>query len=401
MQTTYPEDTFRHTTEYRGDSLTITITPRWWLETTFALFIAPFWLVVTGMIVYSYLLSLIDGSYMATIDRFLQSPAESLFLAIFFGPIEILTMFAVMAYGGWYTYLLLWQLGGREIITVNEQTLMVRKQLFGVGRSQVYQARHIRRLRVARHIIHTAQNNTQIRCDPLVFDYGASTIRLGLHQGKAENRHIAQAIQKHFPRYTTAGRRLAGRNQRDRQEHIAGALRPPQPRYTLHAHGDSFTVSIPARKNWVVIAGLVALLYFCAGVELTILYFMWHLGMPIAIALLPLCILIPLGFSSISSILWQLFGKEIITVTPRAITAQKRLPGFSRTKTYPAGQIGDLRVLQYAGNALWRPLPFRYPITFYHRGRPVRIAYETTQAENHRLLKLITGRFPQYGGPVN
>ncbi|MCB8943230.1 MAG: hypothetical protein H6658_05700 [Ardenticatenaceae bacterium] len=103
-------------------------------------------------------------------------------------------------------YVLLWQLIGKEKITVNHGGLTIRREIFGFSRPKEYLANHITGLRVStdRHNLPDwvrLLNLWGIESGILAFDYGAKTFRFGNGIGEAEAKQIFNEIQLHFPKY--------------------------------------------------------------------------------------------------------------------------------------------------------------------------------------------------------
>lgn len=101
----------------------------------------------------------------------------------------------------------LWQLAGREILTVNSSALIYRVEVFGIGISRSYGASDIRNLRATAYPAST--NWTRRNMFPplfgaehgtLAFDYGARTIRVGASLDEAEARLLVSSLAPHLPR---------------------------------------------------------------------------------------------------------------------------------------------------------------------------------------------------------
>jgi hypothetical protein len=97
-------------------------------------------------------------------------------------------------FGGAAAFLtLLWNLAGREIITLSSITLTERTEIFGLGRSRSYQISEIKSLRASSDAsfgFHRAGRGALPfgagTIGSLAFDYGARTIRMAPSLDEAE-----------------------------------------------------------------------------------------------------------------------------------------------------------------------------------------------------------------------
>jgi hypothetical protein len=105
---------------------------------------------------------------------------------------------------GFLIYVLCWNLAGREVVLVNAQDLITRREVFGMGRSQEFDRMQVR----------------DLRCSPLAynpydfasgmafwgmgggligFDYGARTYRFGAGLDEAEAKMLVATLGERFP----------------------------------------------------------------------------------------------------------------------------------------------------------------------------------------------------------
>ncbi len=83
-------------------------------------------------------------------------------------------------------YIWLWQMKGCEVITVSPTALIIKRAIFGWGRSKHYDVTGIRQLRV-------------VPFNTLTFDYGRKTIRFGAGVGETEARYILLILTLRVP----------------------------------------------------------------------------------------------------------------------------------------------------------------------------------------------------------
>jgi hypothetical protein len=99
---------------------------------------------------------------------------------------------------------LLWQLRGREIITLTPRMLEIRRDIFGIGSSRRYDLTQVRFLRVAPQPFNPydfrgAFTFWGLGGGVLAFDYGFRTYRFGGGIDEAEARMIAQTLMDRSP----------------------------------------------------------------------------------------------------------------------------------------------------------------------------------------------------------
>lgn len=194
-------------------------------------------------------------------------------------------------------------------------------------------------------------------------------------------------------------------------------IEPTQPRYTIDHQGSALTITIPARKNPIVVVFMTIWLCIWGGMGLFMLIpFGGFAILPLllglteeteALAALPFACFAGLGglfallvwgggFSIVGYfLLWQFVGKEIITVDSWAINVQRKLFRFGRIKSYKAEHIQNMRVEIYTRRG--RRSTYTYwPLTFDYGTSTIRIAKEATEVENKQILETIQEQFSQY-----
>ena len=100
---------------------------------------------------------------------------------------------------------ILWMLRGREVVTVDRDALVVRREVFGVGPTQEYEARHISNLRASPLPFGVgAYGSSPLALlrqglGTIAFDYGAKTYRFGIAMEEAEARILIRQIEGKMP----------------------------------------------------------------------------------------------------------------------------------------------------------------------------------------------------------
>ncbi|MDZ7291905.1 MAG: hypothetical protein ONB44_09660 [candidate division KSB1 bacterium] len=119
----------------------------------------------------------------------------------------LLFLTALAAGGASILRALLWQLAGKEIITVTSSTITVRHQVLGLGTSKEYHAQHIKNLRLspAAHDPQdwwfAATNFSAFEDGRICFDYGTKIVQLCSQIDEAEAKQIFAELQHRFPHY--------------------------------------------------------------------------------------------------------------------------------------------------------------------------------------------------------
>ena len=97
--------------------------------------------------------------------------------------------------------MLAWTTAGNERVTIDTDTLAVRREAFGIGYTRRYAVSSVRALRVVDDASSTSSFGGFGRGDPfglrsgsLAFDYGAKTIRFGSGVDAAEARYIVSRV---------------------------------------------------------------------------------------------------------------------------------------------------------------------------------------------------------------
>lgn len=97
--------------------------------------------------------------------------------------------------GGFALVTWLWNLAGKEIITLDGNALTIRKAVWGVGPAKRYDFAYVDRLRVS-------ADSQGPWAEGLAFDYGADMIRFGRGLSPAEAHEVWTRIADRFPTLT-------------------------------------------------------------------------------------------------------------------------------------------------------------------------------------------------------
>lgn len=110
--------------------------------------------------------------------------------------------FAVWTVGGLLAiYALLWQAMGQEMVTIQGQTLTIRRDIGGVGFDKAYDFVRARDLRVGSVEFNPLDISAALQLwgiggGAVAFDYETTTVRFGIGLDEAEAKHIVADITK-------------------------------------------------------------------------------------------------------------------------------------------------------------------------------------------------------------
>jgi hypothetical protein len=181
-------------------------------------------------------------------------------------------------------------------------------------------------------------------------------------------------------------------------------LEPTLPRYQLAQIGDRLEVTVAARRSWPV------LLFLCLWLT------MWSAGFSQGAHIVfkgtdqvaPLFMGVWLtgwtigGLAALSTILWQLVGKEHITADHDGIAYRVAIFGIGRTRSYGLHAIGNLRAVDFAISAFHNQNTLRAPffgtvtgpIAFDYGAKTVRIGASLDEAEARSLVTRLREQLP-------
>jgi hypothetical protein len=116
----------------------------------------------------------------------------------------MLAWFGVWTLGGAFAiYALLWQVMGKEILTVHGQTFTTRRDVGGFGFAKEYDLLQMKGLRVEPPRFNPIDVSSSLQLwgvggGVIVFDYGAKSHRFGIGLDEASAKQVVTAIKKRF-----------------------------------------------------------------------------------------------------------------------------------------------------------------------------------------------------------
>lgn len=179
-------------------------------------------------------------------------------------------------------------------------------------------------------------------------------------------------------------------------------VEPASPRFSLSPMPDGISASIPARKNW----------FYCLFLPLWLCG--WGLGEFTAIHEIasgkgmPFVLVWLAGWSvggcwAVCMLLWQLAGREVITVTAGELVYRVAFCGIGRTRRFSLPEIRRLRAVDYSNGVFshqnkWSPPLFGSgvgPIAFDYGARTYRMAPSLDEAEGYHLVLALREFLPR------
>jgi hypothetical protein len=109
--------------------------------------------------------------------------------------------------GGFVAATILWQLAGKEVLSINPTLFEHRVEAFGLGRTRSYKKTEIKNLRATEYSSNPFTNQTAMLppltgagYGPVAFDYGARTFRMAPALEEAEAKLLVEKLAPHLPR---------------------------------------------------------------------------------------------------------------------------------------------------------------------------------------------------------
>jgi hypothetical protein len=193
----------RHTVEYLDGNLQITLpSKKNYLRMVWYVVWLAMWAFIS-LNVFIFIAFLLGGVVITFVSSAGKAgdPTSFLLILAFLGFFFV----ALVAMGGAVLYDLLWQIVGREVISVDPEQLQVARQLFGLNKTSDYSLVHVSDLRVGAptQISRLLPKVFALLLDNdgmIAFDYGAKTYRFGLEIDEAEAKQIVGKILERLPR---------------------------------------------------------------------------------------------------------------------------------------------------------------------------------------------------------
>jgi len=390
----------KHKFEDLGDTLRFTIpNPKSWRFIAFS----SAWLLPPVIFLIIGLWALIAPNNSVHIDL-PSSLVSLLYLIPYFGVWIGIPLFA-----------LLWQLTGKEIIVVTQQSICLKWSIAGVGRSVEYPAREIQNLRISTNGSRRPWPNFLSRqlgnffSRKVAFNYKGKEKQFAGLIDEAEARQIVEAVQRRFSVYGVLERKIESELQ----------LKPP--RLEIDSEKELLRIKVPSRKS---IRAILLPLYFVAGLTLVFLFMTYEIvvsmfiGDPGPRQSLELTWISVLGsglvflfvgfivFAFVANwlmwlyqLLWPLIGCEIIELNSAALTLRYKVGLYQWFNKFDGEYLSNFRVAALAGDHSF-PAPVNTSnnglVMFDYGAKTYYCGDGADKPEAHQIVSLIQQRFPQY-----
>ena len=181
-------------------------------------------------------------------------------------------------------------------------------------------------------------------------------------------------------------------------------VEPQAARFHVEVTPDGLRAVIPARRNWFVMLFLIAWLggwvfgEVSASGELlrhgdktpTAFLAFWLLGWTLG------------GAFAATAVVWQLAGREVISVSSNTLLHRAEAFGFGWNRSYKASEVRNFRSTEYSSNAFTNQRAWFPPVTgsgfgpvaFDYGARTIRMAPSLEEAEARMLVRELSSRLP-------
>jgi hypothetical protein len=182
-------------------------------------------------------------------------------------------------------------------------------------------------------------------------------------------------------------------------------IEPQAPRFTIESTPDGLRAVVPARRNWLVVVFLCAWLVGWVFGEVTavqqllspsektphLFLLAWLVGWTIG------------GAFALVAVVWQLAGREVISVSAATLLHRIEALGIGWSRAYKASEVKNLRATEYlstsfTNQAVWFPPlmgPGFGPVAFDYGARTLRLGASLEEAEGKLLAERLATRLPR------
>ena len=167
---------------------------------------------------------------------------------------------------------------------------------------------------------------------------------------------------------------------------------PPPTRSRIQELGDQLIVHFRPRRSWGTLAFLAFWLTFWTAGGIAAFTQLLHgdLGAGLFI-LLWLCFW-AFGEATVAGIIaWQLFGRELLLVSPEQLEVRKQIGPFTKTKRYEVPLVRDLEAARARGDEDERPRK-DFCLAFEYDDKPVRVGEGMSEREAEQIAATISAR---------
>ncbi|MGM9514664.1 hypothetical protein ACS5PK_10465 [Roseateles sp. DB2] len=179
-------------------------------------------------------------------------------------------------------------------------------------------------------------------------------------------------------------------------------ITPQAPRYQLSINADGLQAAIPARRSTFALLFLLLWLGGWAFGEMQAIEQLLHPSdmAPTAFLALWLAGWTAGGLAAVGTLLWQIAGRELLTVNATALAHRIEVFGLGLTRNYAAHEVKALRAAPDSALAQYQALlppfmgPARGALAFDYGARTIRLAPGIDEAEARELAAQLASRLP-------
>lgn len=189
---------------------------------------------------------------------------------------------------------------------------------------------------------------------------------------------------------------------------MTALVAPARMRSTMAEKNGVVSIRIPARRNWFLIVLLGAWLCAWFAAEVFIPYFVLRgafrprgVAAPFPFLLFWIAGLTLAGAFGLYAWTWSAFGREVVELDGRRLSARREPIGIPTRKDYDLLHVRNLRVVPFDGSTWWSRDPLAGmrsgPLAFDYGAKTVRFGAGIDEAEARMILDSIRTRFPELG----
>jgi len=176
------------------------------------------------------------------------------------------------------------------------------------------------------------------------------------------------------------------------------------PRFRSEVTPQGLRIVIPARRNWLILLFLIAWLGGWVMGEVTVSKQLLNSTDKTPVAFLSLWLVgwTIGGIFAVGATLWQLVGREVLTIDSLSLLYRVDAFGIGRSRSFRAADVKNVRSTEYAFSpfmnqrTLFPPIVGAGygPVAFDYGARTFRIAPSLDEAEARILVGELTSRLP-------
>ncbi len=167
---------------------------------------------------------------------------------------------------------------------------------------------------------------------------------------------------------------------------------PPPTGSRIHELGDLLVVSFRPRRSWGTLAFLGFWLTFWTAGGIAAFTQLLHVGWGARLFLLLWLCFWALGEATVTAVIaWQLFGRELLLVSPERLEVRKQIGPFTKTKLYEVPFVRDLKAVRAPSDEDERPRK-DFCLAFRYDDKTVRVGEGMSEREAEHIAATVSAR---------